>query len=334
MRKHSLFVLLLTVAIVVGSQPLQSVHGTIMTPAELLALNSPNGEATDDGQVRRGGDNGFVRALKSPFKALGRLFGGGKKENKLQRISEKDVKKFEATAGDQLNHSRAVPPPNHPASVTDAEADKLKTSPVDHLGRGRALLRAGELNEAIEELSIVASNSPRSGEASNLLGVAYETKGYRGLALKSFELAIQLEKDNPEYLNNLGYLLYRSREYEAATKYLKRAAKLAGNDARIWNNLGLAQCERGKFDDAYQSFVRGLGEYRARLNIASRLDAQGSTKEAIKHLEKARVLQPNSHEALVQLMKLYQIVGKPERAEDARSSLKALDASAKTAALQ
>ncbi len=144
-----------------------------------------------------------------------------------------------------------------------------------HLKNGRDLLNAGDLNGAIAELSRAASLNEKSGEPRNLLGVAYETKGLRARALDSFKAAVQADKNNAEYLNNYGFLLIKNNDFEDATKYLKRATKLSPDDARIWNNLGLAQSQRGKFDDAFQSFVRAGGDFNGHMNISAQLMARG-----------------------------------------------------------
>jgi Flp pilus assembly protein TadD len=183
---------------------------------------------------------------------------------------------------------------------------------------------AGDLNGAIAELSISASSDSKSGEARNLLGVAYENKGLRQRALDSFKAAVKLDKDNAQYLNNYGFLLYKNGNLEEATKQLKHATKQSPNDARIWNNLGLAQCQRGKFDDAYESFVKAAGEYAGRVNIAAQLFQRGYAKDAIKHLEAAQALQPNSPDVLNKLVSLYEMTGRHTDAETARRSLVAL----------
>ena len=165
---------------------------------------------------------------------------------------------------------------------------------------------------------------PKSAEVKNLLGIAYEGKGLRQRALESFKAAVEADKENVEYLNNYGFLLYQNHDYDDATKYLKRAAKLPPNDPRIWNNLGLAQCRRGKFDDAFQSFARAVGEFNGHVNVASQLMAQGQAKEAIKHLEKAQAMQPNSADVLAKLVSLYELTGRVTDAQAARRSIVAL----------
>jgi Flp pilus assembly protein TadD len=189
-------------------------------------------------------------------------------------------------------------------------------------------LNAGKVNEAIAELTAAQSVDPKSAEIQNLLGIAYGSKGMNDRALKAFEAAVRADKDNARYLNNYGYLLLQTSNFEAALKQLKRAAKLSPNDARIWNNLAIAQCQREKFDEAYQSFVRAVGEYNAHVNMGAQLLAQGRGQEAIKHLEVANSLRPESVEVLARLAGLYRMTGRITDAENARRNLLALQTSA------
>lgn len=319
MLKRTLILLSLMATMVFVVQPLHSVQGIVLTDAERVMSTAAEPSAVENSNKQAGGDNSFLRALKAPFKAIGRLFGRKKDPNKLQRISEKDIEKFMGSPANQIKTTTAAE-----ANAMENATGNSDATAAAHLEKGRAFLHAGRLNEAIEELSLADSLDHGLAEVSTLLGVAYEGKGLHDLALKSFEAAVAAEKNNPQNLNNLGYVLYKNGEYEAATKYLKRAAKLAPDDPRIWNNLGLAQSERGKFNDAYKSFAHALGEYKGRLNIATRLEAQGSNEEAIKHLEKALALRANSPD-LTRLQKLYELTGQREKAENARKALITLD---------
>src|SRR6185503_706658 len=95
MAKRSLIVFALTLVLVTSAVPLRHVYGVLMTPEEVAMLDAATSR---DGDDKPKGDNTFVRVLKAPIKAIGRLFGVGKKDddNKLQRLSRKDVKKFES----------------------------------------------------------------------------------------------------------------------------------------------------------------------------------------------------------------------------------------------
>ena len=367
MLKRTLIVLSMTIALVVAIEPLQTVHGVVLTGSEWLdantvetgAGNAANTASAAPNQSDRQG-NGFLRALGAPFRAIGRLFGRGKKnENKLERISEKDVKRFESAPATQVSQTSPAPEPtsaspagsvktdgntatnaapaaNAPESsgfggapaTTPSEA--LEAAALAHLANGRTLLDNNDVNGAIAELSMAASAAPKLGEPSTLLGVAYWRKGLRDLAERSFENAVRLNKNDAQNLNNLGYLLYENQDYEKAAKYFKRAAKLSPNDPRIWNNLGLAQSERGKFEDAYDSFARAQGAFKGHLNVAAWLERRGETKKAIKHLEQAVALQPNSPDVLVKLIQLYDGKGDEKLAQSARATLEQLRTVAKT----
>jgi Flp pilus assembly protein TadD len=326
MLKRFLTTLFLVPALILAFQPGPAVQGVVMTPEELATL-SATVEADDAGVEKpKQEGNGFLRALKAPFKAIGRIFGGGKKKKSddnnasLQRISEKDQRKFESAPRVVINDATSTtkePPSNVNRTTTSGDFSL-------HLAKGRELLNAGDVTGAIGELTLATSIDPKSAETKNLLGVAYEAKGLRRLALESFKAAVEADKDNAEYLNNYGFLLFKNGDNDEATKQLKRAAKLSPKDARIWNNLGLVQCHRGKFDDAFRSFARAVGDFNGHINLAAQLSSLGHAKEAIRHLEMAQSMQPNSVDVLAKLVSLYEMTGRLSDAETARRSIVAL----------
>lgn len=327
MLKRTLICLPLILAVVLLVEPLQAVHSSLLTVEEIASMETNDANAKSSETQQK--DNGFVRAIKAPFKALGRLFGGKKKEeSRVARISADDVKKFDSVPVQQVKNTPTQVAESTPPAIDDrSDARALLES-------GRKFLESGELDRAIGELSKAASLDPKLGEASSLLGVAYERKGFRDLALKSFEVAMHAEENEPQHLNNLGFLHYKNGDYEEAVKYLKKATKLAPGDARIWNNLGLAQFQRRNFDDAYRSFAKAMGEYKGRLNLAVRLEAEGYSKEAIKQLEKARALEPKSTEVLARLVRLYNQTGRMDDAKSTQTELIAINALANAPAPQ
>ncbi|CAN5666234.1 hypothetical protein BH20ACI3_BH20ACI3_24110 [soil metagenome] len=281
MLKRTLIVLSLTITLTLGIVGLRPVQSLDLTNEELSALNQPDGPSVEYGVKSGNGGNAFVRVLKAPIKAIGRLFGRGKNdENKLHRLTEKDVKKFESSPLTRVVDAQSAPPLS--TSNADMRAE-------ERLEGGRALLNDGKLNEAIAELSLTTSVDPKLAEAYNLLGVAYHRKGMPELARKSFETSLKIDKKNPQTLNNLGYLLYNNSDYKGALKRLKKAAQLAPDDARILNNLALTQSQLGKFDDAYKTFAHAGGEIEGRLNVANRLEIAGRSDEALKHYQAAKL---------------------------------------------
>lgn len=278
---------------------------------------------TETTQKKKG--NSFARALGAPFRALGRLFGGGSKKTEqsttARKPTSKDIEKFESAKIARIVDARG----EAPKSVVTVSP----SAPVEvHLQRGRELLNSGKVNEALLELHAAQTADPKSAEVQNLLGITYSNLGMPDRALKAFEAAVKADKDNAQFLNNYGFLLLKTSNFEGALKHLKRAAKLSPSDARILNNLAVAQCQRGKFDDALQSFVQAVGEFDGRVNMAAQLLSQGMAQESVKHLEVAHALRPSSIEVLTRLTGLYTMTGRVSDAAVARKTLLALQTSA------
>ncbi|HEY6806186.1 MAG TPA: tetratricopeptide repeat protein [Pyrinomonadaceae bacterium] len=294
-----------------------TVAGTAMWSAATIQRDGdPDANVLEDSgsdagamQTKKGG-NKVAKVLAAPFKAFGRLFGH-KDDNKIERMTEKDGERFASVGVSKVEDVRTA----------DARKVTLEGSAKQHLAAGRQYLLDGQLNEAIAELSTAASLDPKLTEAHNLLGVAYDKKGFGDRAKEAYERAVKTNDDDPETLNNLGFSLYQNGNYRAAVDRLKRAVKLAPSDEKILNNLGLALCRLGKFDDAYKSFARAGGPLTGNLNIASMLERFGREDDAIHYYEAARRIEPTNTIALRRLADLYERVGKAGDAQEARVAL-------------
>lgn len=257
--------------------------------------------------------NAFARAIKAPFKAIGRLFGAGKDDDKKpRRLRREDVEKFESAAVVRVRDAETYRPAPVPEEMRTAR---------EMLRRGEKALIEGHVNAAIDMLSHAASLDPELAKAHNLLGVAFGRKGMHQFALRSFETALRLDRKDGDTLNNYGYELYRTGDYHKAVKYLKRSVKYAPKDGRAWNNLALAQCRVGKYDDAFKSFRRAGGEFNGHINVASVLERMGYTEKAVKHYEAARRERPRSAFVLARLAELYRRTGEHDKAQEARLAL-------------
>jgi len=314
MNTRRVIVIFVAFIVMVGLSALWSAEGDERegdTATNVVAASGAEAGASAEAAPPKKKGNRFARLFKAPFKAVGKIFGGGDDSRKVSRLSEKDAARFESVGVvrvEDRDHRRP--------EVTGTEG-----SARDHLDRGRAQLEAGELNEAIASLSRAASLDPRLGQAHSLLAVAYDQKGLRDRAKESYARAVETNGSDAQALNNLGYSLYLSGNYRAAVDRLKRAARLAPADERILNNLALAQCRLGKYDDAYRNFARANGEYHGRVNIAAMLVRVGREERAIEHLEAARRLQPAATGVLQQLADLYERNGRKDKADEARAAL-------------
>lgn len=283
---------------------------------DAIVLEDSGSDAGASDQPRKKGGNKVVKVLAAPFKAFGKLFGrGGDDKNKVYRMTEKDAERFETAGVTRIEDAR----------TTSTKKDTGSGSAKEHLAAGREYLLEGRYNEAITELSIAVSLDGKLTEAHNLLGVAYDKKGFNDRAKESFERAVKLSED-ADTLNNLGFSLYQSGNYRAAVDRLKRAAKLAPQDERILNNLGLAYCRLGKVEEAHKAFTRATGPLNGNLNMAKMLERFAREDDAIRYYEAARQLDPSNTIALRRLADLYNRVGRIAESQDARAALDAVAA--------
>jgi Flp pilus assembly protein TadD len=274
---------------------------------DAIVLDDSGSEAGTT-QPKKGG-NKVVKVIAAPFKAFGRLFGRGKDDDKLQRMTEKDADRFASVGVTKIEDA-----------TTPGKKVTVLSSAREHLEAGREALLAERYSVAISELTSATSLDPKLTEAHNLLGVAYDKRGFGDQAKRSFERAVKLDED-AETLNNLGFSLYQSGNYRGAVDRLKRAAKLAPNDERILNNLGLAYCRLGKIDEAYKAFARATGPLSGNLNMAKMMERFAREDDAIRFYEAAREIDPTNTVALRRLSDLYQRVGRAPEAESTRTAL-------------
>ncbi len=310
MNKRRLLAVLIAFVLTIAATAMWSAS-TIQREGDpdAIVLEDSGSEAGVDQPKKKGG-NKVVKVLAAPFKLFGKMFGGGDEKNKVYRMTEKDAERFETVGVTKIEDARNQ----------GAKRDTSSSSAREHLEAGREYLLEERYNEAISELSLATSIDPKLTEAHNLLGVAYDKKGFADRARDSFERAVKMQED-ADTLNNLGFSLYQNGNYRAAIDRLKRAAKLAPTDERILNNLGLAYCRLGKIDEAYKAFSRATGPLNGNLNTAKMLERFGREDDAIRYYEAARTIDPNNTLALRRLADLYQRVGRASESDAARSAL-------------
>jgi Tfp pilus assembly protein PilF len=275
---------------------------------DAIVLEDSGAEVGNADQQKKKG-NKVVKVLAAPFKMFGRLFGGGDDTNKVHRMTEKDAARFESAGVTRIEDANNQP----------VKRDTSQASAKEHLEAGREYLLEDNYNQAVSELSMAVSLDPKLTEAHNLLGVAYGKKGFGDRARDSFERAVKMEED-ADTLNNLGFALYQNGNYRAAVDRLKRAAKLAPQDERVLNNLGLAYCRLGKIDEAYKAFTRAMGPLTGNLNTAKMLERFGREDDAIRYYEAARAIEPMNSFALRRLADLYQRAGRATDSEAAHAA--------------
>src|ERR1051325_338499 len=309
MNKRRIIAVLIALIITVAATAMWSASTIVREGDPDAIVLEDSGVEAGNAEMPKKKGNKVVKVLTAPFKAFGRLFGGDD-TNKVHRMTEKDAERFASVGVTKIEDA------NNPTVKRDTSSATAR----EHLEIGRQFLLDGNYNEAISELSLAVSLDSKLSEAHNLLGVAYDKKGFSDRAKDSFERAVKIDQD-ADTLNNLGFSFYQSGNYRAAVDRLKRAAKLAPTDERILNNLGLAYCRLGKIDEAYKAFARATGPLTGNINTAKMLERFGREDDAIRYYEAARQIDPVNTIALRRLADLYQRVGRASESEAVRAAL-------------
>ncbi len=113
----------------------------------------------------------------------------------------------------------------------------------------------GKVDEALALLKTEVEEHPESADVWNALGIAYQRKGDRVLALEAIEHSHEINPENPYTLRNLGALL-ASDNPSAGLPYLKKASELLPKDVAVAYNYGKALLECGHTSAADAVFER------------------------------------------------------------------------------
>jgi tetratricopeptide (TPR) repeat protein len=92
--------------------------------------------------------------------------------------------------------------------------------------RGNALLREGQVDDAIVNLQKVLQMDPACAEAYNYMGSALMKKGQGGKAIRYYQAAVQLDTSYADAHNNLGVAFLRNGQRDEAVAHLREALRL------------------------------------------------------------------------------------------------------------
>ena len=165
-----------------------------------------------------------------------------------------------------------------------------------HNNLGTALAMQGRLEEAIARFQESVRLKPRSAQAHNDLGAALGRQGRLDEAIAHLQEAVRLTPDLADARCNLGDALAAKGRLDDAIVQYQQAIQLNPNYPDTYNHLGIALASRGRLDEAIGQFQRALAlnpDYaEAHGSLGAALGRKGSLDEAIYHLQEAVRLKP------------------------------------------
>ena len=132
--------------------------------------------------------------------------------------------------------------------------------------------RLGPFEKCVEVFEELLARNPKHDQALNYLGYSLADRGEKlEYALELLTRAVEIQPDNPAYLDSYGWTFFKLEKYKKALKYLEQAAML-DNDPVIFDHLGDAYSATGKRDEARQWWNRALELSPENQEIKEKLD--------------------------------------------------------------
>jgi len=125
--------------------------------------------------------------------------------------------------------------------------------------RAAALERLGRSDDAAAIFRGLLEQEPDDAEAANYLGYMWADLGiHLDEALPLIRHAVELEPDNPAYLDSLGWVQFRLGHLDEAERWLRQAVDGSPSDGTVLAHLGEVLAALGKTAEARTSLERAL----------------------------------------------------------------------------
>jgi Flp pilus assembly protein TadD len=175
----------------------------------------------------------------------------------------------------------------------------------------RMFMLEGVLSEAHGALSAALRLQPSYPPAHAQLGVLLDQEGRHREAERAHRRAIALDPASPAYRNNLGYCLYLQARYTEAVQAYEAALARGASDRRVHNNLGFAQAKLGKLDLALRHFRLAGDSAKVANNMGLAYEDRGDFERAFSSFSDAALGDPTLAEARSNLRRVCERLGRP-----------------------
>jgi tetratricopeptide (TPR) repeat protein len=119
--------------------------------------------------------------------------------------------------------------------------------------------KSGKLRDAIDFYSEAIRKNPKSAEAYNWRGIAYDDLGETDKALQDFDTAIDISPNYADAYNNRGEIRRKKKMYREAVSDYSKAVQLESNFAEAYYNLGVvseAENKPGAAAANYENYLK------------------------------------------------------------------------------
>ena len=155
------------------------------------------------------------------------------------------------------NYAEALP--IYDALVNSLSEEQLRADTTPLFLRGVANVELDKFPDAVRDFRRVLELDPDNAEALNYLGYSWVDRGENlREAFDMIERAVELEPDSGAITDSLGWAHYKLGNYPEARRHLERAAELSPSSATIIDHLGDVYWKLGRFREAGYQWRRAL----------------------------------------------------------------------------
>jgi Flp pilus assembly protein TadD len=157
----------------------------------------------------------------------------------------------------------------------DPKSDKF------HFTLGALLDETKQKDAGVTEMKKAIELNPQNAQALNYLGYTYAESGTNlDEAERLIKRALVVEPEDGFYVDSLGWVYYQKGQYKKAVEELERAVTITNNDPTITEHLGDAYRKMGKLREASH-------QYDDALKRSQETDQQSRLKDKIQDLRTA-----------------------------------------------
>ncbi len=181
-----------------------------------------------------------------------------------------------------------------------ASREKLLREIDVHYELGLQNLRNGNLVQAHEEFEKIKAIAPKDDRAFAGLGLTFYLQGKFDLALRSYQKAIELNPQEPEYYNNMAAALGKLGRWNDVIQFCQMALDNPGYSTPgfAYYNMGCAYFNLGMQQNAVEFFKKSIEQnptyIEPHLQMGKALSRLGDFRGAIESFKKAKELEADA----------------------------------------
>ncbi|MFW6334445.1 MAG: tetratricopeptide repeat protein, partial [Desulfosalsimonas sp.] len=145
-----------------------------------------------------------------------------------------------------------------------------------HYEMGVLYDKMGDTEAAIDKMLFVIEMDPENADALNYLGYTYADQDIRLQEAEALiRQALELDPDNGYFLDSMGWVYYRKGDYEKARQYIERAVDRVSDDPVILEHMGDVYSRLGDMQKAlrYYRRARENADEDARQGLAEKIES-------------------------------------------------------------